>query len=119
MTEPAPALRYAVLHHTLVTKPHYDLLLEASAHAPLLAWRCESWPPESGSALERLPDHRRIYLEYEGPISGGRGEVKRVAGGVIHHLQATEVLVQLRIDCVDNLVELRRVHADRWLLNLA
>lgn len=30
---------------------------------------------------ERIADHRRIYLEYEGPLSGGRGEVSRVARG--------------------------------------
>lgn len=30
---------------------------------------------------ERLPDHRTAYLEYEGPVSGNRGEVARVAWG--------------------------------------
>jgi hypothetical protein len=28
-----------------------------------------------------LPDHRTIYLDYEGPISGGRGEVSRWDAG--------------------------------------
>jgi hypothetical protein len=40
-----------------------------------------SWPPEAGFEAERLADHRREYLEYEGPISGGRGGVRRVASG--------------------------------------
>ena len=31
--------------------------------------------------MEPLGEHRREYLTYEGPVSGGRGEVKRVAGG--------------------------------------
>lgn len=31
---------------------------------------------------ERLADHRREYLTYEGPVSGGRGRVRRVAEGV-------------------------------------
>lgn len=30
---------------------------------------------------ERLADHRRAYLDYEGEISGGRGFVTRVARG--------------------------------------
>lgn len=30
---------------------------------------------------ERLPDHRAMYLDYEGPVSGGRGTVIRVAEG--------------------------------------
>ncbi|WP_146439947.1 hypothetical protein [Crateriforma conspicua] len=29
----------------------------------------------------RLPDHRTKYLEYEGPISGNRGSVRRVDSG--------------------------------------
>ena len=31
--------------------------------------------------LERLADHRLDYLEYEGPVSGDRGSVRRVDGG--------------------------------------
>ncbi|MFM9958339.1 MAG: hypothetical protein ACKVZJ_09685 [Phycisphaerales bacterium] len=30
---------------------------------------------------ERLPDHRRRYLWYEGEVEGGRGCVERVAAG--------------------------------------
>jgi hypothetical protein len=36
--------------------------------------------PEPFTA-ERIGDHRRLYLDYEGPISGGRGSVRRVAEG--------------------------------------
>jgi hypothetical protein len=32
-------------------------------------------------AAERLADHRAAYLEYEGPVSEGRGQVVRVAEG--------------------------------------
>jgi hypothetical protein len=31
--------------------------------------------------LHRLPDHRRVYLEYQGPLSHGRGEVLRIDSG--------------------------------------
>lgn len=31
--------------------------------------------------VERIADHRRAYLEYEGLISGGRGVVKRLNAG--------------------------------------
>src|SRR5690606_16426343 len=31
----------------------------------------------------RLADHRPVYLAHEGPISGGRGDVVRVAAGEI------------------------------------
>ena len=29
----------------------------------------------------QMPDHRRLYLDYEGPVSGGRGSVTRWDGG--------------------------------------
>lgn len=32
---------------------------------------------------ERIADHRWAYLEYEGPLSGNRGEVSRLVKGVI------------------------------------
>lgn len=74
-------LRFAVLHHTGVVPDHYDLLIETSPLAPLRAFRAESWPLGPDAILESLPDHRRIYLDYEGPISAGRGEVARIAAG--------------------------------------
>lgn len=37
--------------------------------------------PPAALGAERLADHRRVYLEYEGPLSGDRGEVRRVASG--------------------------------------
>jgi len=36
-----------------------------------------------GNLLQRLPPHRARYLEYEGDIGGGRGEVRRVAVGAV------------------------------------
>lgn len=66
---------------------HYDWMIEASVSAPaLVTFRVHNRidPPyldASTFVCERLPDHRREYLGYEGPISGGRGQVERVAGG--------------------------------------
>ena len=43
-----------------------------------------------GDRLEaqRIADHRRSYLDYEGPISGERGQVIRVANGYIAALDS-------------------------------
>lgn len=35
----------------------------------------------------RLPDHRAMYLEYEGPISEGRGSVRRLDAGTFETLE--------------------------------
>jgi hypothetical protein len=79
----ATPLRYAVLHHTGIPMPHYDLMFELHPGARLATWRCPDWPVESGALLERLADHRLEYLDYEGPVSNNRGQVARVLGGTL------------------------------------
>jgi hypothetical protein len=73
--------RYVILRHEGVPQPHFDFMVELSARAPLATWRAPRWPPATGDYFERLPDHRNAYLEYEGPVSGDRGTVLRVAAG--------------------------------------
>lgn len=88
--------RTVLLRHDLPDGTHhFDWLIEpepagAGAADPderaLLAWRLPRRPEEAigGEMLvERLAPHRRVYLEYEGPISGGRGVVSRVASGTV------------------------------------
>lgn len=73
--------RYVVLLHTGYGPDHYDLMLDRDGASPLETYRCPRWPVEAGDRAVRLPDHRRVYLDYEGPISGGRGKVARVEAG--------------------------------------
>ena len=72
--------RYVVLHHTGHGEPHYDLMI-GPADGPLVTFRLPAWPVASRVTIEPLPDHRAHYLTYEGPVSGGRGEVRRVEAG--------------------------------------
>ena len=66
--------RFAVSHHTgSPDGDHYDLLLESGD--VLLTWRFPSADLEEQVAL-RIQDHQRKYLDYEGEISDGRGQVK-------------------------------------------
>jgi hypothetical protein len=71
---------------------HWDLMLER--HGVLMTWRLAELPPawsrveqpnplpkETEAPPVRLPDHRLAYLDYEGPLSGNRGEVCRYDGG--------------------------------------
>jgi hypothetical protein len=48
----------------------------------LKTWRLAALP-ESGETVraEAAFDHRPFYLDYEGPVSGNRGQVKRWDGG--------------------------------------
>jgi hypothetical protein len=71
--------RFVVLEHDWPA-PHWDLLLE---DGPVLrAWRLSTEPgPERTVPAEPNFDHRPLYLEYEGPVSGGRGAVRRWDAG--------------------------------------
>lgn len=57
---------------------HYDWMLEAadSLITFRLPVRLDDLPAGRPITVQRLGDHRRAYLTYEGPVSGGRGEVQ-------------------------------------------
>ncbi|MEM9352299.1 MAG: DNA polymerase ligase N-terminal domain-containing protein [Planctomycetota bacterium] len=90
---------------------HWDLMLESDG--VLRTWELltlpEGWlrglPSGDPSAPEtvparQLPDHRLHYLDYQGPISGGRGEVRRVARGPLEWrlLSERELAAELKGD---------------------
>jgi len=75
-------LRYAILHHTGISSPHYDLMFETSPGSDLATWRVERWPIDSAQPATRLKDHRRDYLQFEGELTQRRGYVERVAAGM-------------------------------------
>ncbi|MBI1312570.1 hypothetical protein GC176_14855 [bacterium] len=59
---------------------HWDLMLEWGD--ALRTWRLDQVPRNAASIpVERLPDHRSAYLDYEGPVSGNRGTVRRIDTG--------------------------------------
>jgi hypothetical protein len=80
-SEQPKSLRYAVLWHSQTDEPHFDLLIETYPGSDLATWRSPVWPIERRVELRRLRDHRRIFLDYEGQLTGDRGQVRRVAGG--------------------------------------
>jgi hypothetical protein len=73
--------RYVVLRHEGIEQPHLDLMFETSEGSKLRTWRSPSWPPALADELTELGEHRAEYLDYEGPLTRGRGYVRRVARG--------------------------------------
>jgi hypothetical protein len=71
--------RFVVLEHDY-PEVHWDLMLECG---PVLrTWRLSAPPvPPQTLRAEKSFDHRAMYLEYEGPVSGGRGRVTRWDAG--------------------------------------
>ena len=64
--------RYVVLEHDHPAR-HWDLMLEAGD--VLRTWRLAA-PPGADQPIGATAtfEHRLAYLDYEGPISGGRGQ---------------------------------------------
>ena len=88
--------RYVLLWHEMPPDAdrasHWDFMLEREG--VLWTWTLETlpatWREQCGLSYDdasvevmalRLGDHRLEYLEYEGPVSGDRGNVERVAAG--------------------------------------
>ena len=86
---PATDHRFVILHHQSPTRDHWDVMLESDS--ALMTW---SIPPQcpSGASFscpaERLPDHRKHYLDYEGEIADNRGRVFRVEAGTYDQTSA-------------------------------
>lgn len=75
---------------------HWDFMLESGAI--LRTWRLDRIPAGADEIdATPLPDHRAVYLDYEGPVSGNRGSVRRIDRGefeLIHeHSDSVEVVV--------------------------
>jgi len=89
-------MRFNILYHTLppnsARQSHWDFLVEAGE--TLWTWALEQEPHTATQAAQRLADHRRLYLDYEGPLSDNRGEVRRWDTGTceIEH-ESSEKLV--------------------------
>ena len=76
--------RYVILYHqqssTEADLTHWDLMLETAG--ALRTWQIHQYPvPNQQLAATPLPDHRLDYLQYEGPVSGNRGQVSQWDGG--------------------------------------
>lgn len=71
--------RFVILQHDH-PQLHWDFMLEMGD--VLRAWRLDREPLGSAPiATTALGDHRLVYLDYEGPVSGGRGSVTRWDAG--------------------------------------
>jgi hypothetical protein len=53
---------------------HFDLLLEHGE--TLKTWRLENTAFQFPQSAKQIKDHRKLYLDYEGEVTGGRGTVK-------------------------------------------
>lgn len=79
---------------------HWDLLCDLNS----LSERVPTWSMDqrltnklmTGSAIQR-PDHRRLYFNYEGPVSKNRGFVKRISEGQFDLMECDKDLLHFEI----------------------
>jgi hypothetical protein len=105
---------FVILEHSY-QGVHFDLMLEVNGK--LRTWRL-AMPPHPGQQqpAEASFDHRLSYLEYEGPISGDRGTVRRWDHGT-YEGEATDptmVGVMLRGARLSGRLLLRQVEGQAW-----
>ena len=88
--------RFVILEHDH-PHLHWDLMLESGA--VLRTWRLDA-PPSAGRVVGAADsfDHRHHYLDYEGPVSGGRGTVRRWDAGSYEMLSETEGRLEFRAE---------------------
>jgi hypothetical protein len=111
--------RFVILEHDHPVL-HWDLMLEDGE--TLRTWRVER-PPKLGETIAATPlgQHRRHYLDYEGPVSGNRGHVRRWdAGDFIWQWQdENRVVVELAGEKAHGCATLERLSSENWSFTLA
>lgn len=109
--------RFVVLWHDCLDA-HWDFLVEAGD--VLRAWRLRRGPLiDADVPADFSFDHRLLYLDYEGPISGSRGSVTRWDGGTCEWLVNEPDRVELELSGAELVgrVVIRR-DGDAWVFRL-
>ena len=123
------SLAAVLLRHETRRGAHYDWLFQSPAalgqpDSPLWAARVGHpswcWSVTGHWSVHRLDDHRLAYLTYQGPVSGGRGSVKRVDAGHIQPIywSAGRIVVSLHLRYCVGRVQLDRIAGCRWRARL-
>jgi hypothetical protein len=101
--------RFVILEHDWPAR-HWDFLLE---DGPVLkAWRLLAEPVYGVDIpAEANADHRPLYLDYEGPVSGGRGSVMRWDAGSFEWQSTGYLRVRLFGDKLNGIAT---IGSDTW-----
>ena len=74
--------RFVIQKHSGWGPTHFDLMIEDADTLATWQFAADPWTsPEATLPCRRIADHRRAYLDYQGPVSGGRGRVDIVSAG--------------------------------------
>ncbi|MFK7788663.1 MAG: hypothetical protein AB8C95_04090 [Phycisphaeraceae bacterium] len=120
-------LQTAIIEHTTPDGVHHDWLIEDPTLQNPKAKNARLWtarvapPPHEWAKIKRfdltvIPPHRRIYLDYQGPVSGNRGRVQRRAKGSCYAKlwTADRIVMSMQCDAVELDLDLIRQAGDHW-----
>ena len=106
--------RFVIQKHTLNNDFHYDFMLEWDTI--LKTWQISSYPFLDQMAVTQIQDHRLIYLDYEGVISGNRGNVYIFDHGEYQLISESSDFIEMRISgqILKGTVILRHLSDQSW-----
>jgi hypothetical protein len=107
--------RFVILEHDHPVL-HWDLMLETGEI--LRTWRLAVLPkPKLEIPATYLSEHRRMYLDYEGPVSGNRGRVARWDSGTysVHEEHDDQLGFVLDGGRLKGTAELIRKAGNEWI----
>jgi hypothetical protein len=116
------AFKWVLLRHELPDGSwHYDWLL-SRPDAPeqgLLSFRVFCDPISAVERFEAIPtpDHRRVYLTYEGEVSGGRGTVRRVGEGSVARISRCQDLLEIVVSEPVSVTLYGRADGPNWVFD--
>ena len=101
MRKPGTMPRWVILRHDPPEDGsrvlHWDFMLEVGD--VLRTWALATEPRGGVSiSAEALADHRKAYLDYEGPLSQDRGRVTRWDRGTYQEVDASERRILVILD---------------------
>ena len=114
--EPLESIRFAILQHDYPTL-HWDIFLQEGNR--LLSWRGDHHGHFlNGGLVVQTDDHRLVYLDYQGPLTGQRGTVRRIDGGALawKHRGEHEFIAEIKGQRWQGLLRLKKIDETRWLV---
>ena len=110
-------MRWVLLEHDW-NGVHYDLLIETEEACITFAFEHDPFA-HPGGTCERKAAHRKHYLEYEGPVSGGRGTVRRVRSGMLGRMQEVRDMLVAGLQSPDLMVlHFERRNGEEWAFTI-
>ena len=114
------AFKWVLLRHELPCGSwHFDWLLSRpdAPEAGLVSFRVFCDPLMATGRFEAIPtpDHRRVYLTYEGEVSGGRGRVTRVNEGLVTRIDRFDDSIEIVMSEPARVTFRGRANGENWV----